>query len=83
MLKIAVVANTYDESKRFVEHKFKDKISRALIHSGEYTLKNGDVIYLCYDEQLKSRYDSMEYDAFIIHPGYCSLSDTIRWRSAR
>lgn len=83
MLKIAAVGNTYPHVKQFVEHKFRDKIASVNPSKMEYTLHNGDKIYLCYEEQNKERYLSTEFDAFVVAPQYVSLLDTIRYRSER
>lgn len=66
-----------------MEHKFRDKIEKVNHARQVYTLKNGDEIYLCYDEQSREQYLSMEYDAFVVAPQYASLMDTIRYRSER
>jgi len=83
MLKIAAVGNNYGEIKRFVEHKFKDKIEEIRNMQGTYKLKNGDIIELCYEEKNKNRYLSAEYDAIVIDPLYYSLLDVIKHRTER
>lgn len=83
MLRIALVANTFQEAKQFVEYKFKDKFDHIKLSTATYYLKNGDEIHLCYDEQSKDRYKSFEYDAIIIHPLYESLLDIIKHRTQR
>lgn len=80
MLRIAVVGNTYTDVKSFVESKFKDQIIRMNRTNGIYELRNGDQLYLVYDED---HCKGMEYDAIIIHPLYQTLLDVIRNRTNR
>jgi hypothetical protein len=76
-MKIAVVANSYQEAFRFVRTKFVDEIVMVDKLKNTFTLRNEDVLYLCYNEMDRERYISMIYDAFIVVPGYVSLLDTI------
>lgn len=84
MLKIAVIANTFQEAQRFIEYKFKDKIDQVRHTRGIYLLKNGDEIHICFDyNNDPAKYKSMVYDAFIVHPTYQSLLDVIKERTVR
>ena len=83
MLKIAVVGNTHQDVKKFVEYKFKDRIEFIHHSTATYTLRNGDTLYLCYDEQSRNMYNSMAFDAFIVIPLYQSLLDVIMYRTMR
>ena len=81
MLKIAVVGNSYQEAKSFVEYKFGERISQHHATTSRYTLTNGDELYLCYGEP--DMYNSVVFDAFILTPRYETLFDVIRYRTAR
>ena len=83
MLHIAVVGNSYQEVMRFVEYKFKGHIKEHNKSNATYTLTNGDVIQLCYDEAGRDKYRSFLYDAIIITDRYESLLDVIRGRTVR
>lgn len=83
MLKIAVVGNNYDECKRFIQWKFHDKIDQVNVTKGQYILKNGDTLYMCFDEISRTRYNSMTFDAFVVSENYLSLLDIIQHRTSR
>ena len=83
MLKIAVIANDYAECRRFIQWKFKDHIDHINEFKGVFILKNGDELYMCYDEGNKLSYISMSYDAFIVSEHYKSLLDVIIYRASR
>lgn len=84
MLKIAVIANTFQEGQRFIEFKFKNRIEKISHTKGIYYLPNGDEIHICYDyNNDPAKYKGMVYDAFIVHPTYQSLLDVIKERTVR
>lgn len=83
MLRIAAVGNTFSEVKSFVEYKFKSEICNANYSKCIYELSNGDIVYLCFDEGYKVRYEAMQFDALIVTPNYKSLLDVIRYRCER
>lgn len=83
MLRIAVVGNNYQETLRFTQYKFKDKIAQFKASTAEFTLINGDIIILAYDERNKDAFLSLEIDAFVVVPNYFTLLDTIKHRCER
>lgn len=82
MLKIAVVASSYEQAHSFIKYKFKDKIAQHISSRGIFELKNGDILYITY-EIMKERELGMVYDAFVVTPQYTTLLDIVRHRAER
>lgn len=82
VLKICVVGNNYNEVKNFCQLKFGSRTSKFNAAAGIWTLVNGDEIHMAYGDD-PQRYNSYEFDAFVVTPQYITVLDVIRARSER
>lgn len=82
-MRIAVVSNTYQEGKALIEYRYRHRIASTNFQTGEYTLRDGNIIINCYGDDHANDHLSKAYDAYIVNPLYQSLESVIRGRCSR